>query len=281
MRSRLNRPVAKGRQTAGRDETHGRTKGIGDVSNGEEWQSGGDTSHAPHTARSPSHRQVRKHTAGRWTHRLRLAAVLLSVALVVALAASLTAFFTSIAASFLGQGAISTPTIRAVSAATGKATQTPASADWYTLRSWDGGFQIDVPGVLGSSHGYFIDDFSGMGADLSYTGAPLSSPLQRREALLEVSILYATKITDRNLCPQGGVAVILGSGSERAHGWVRDEGRIVALNLVLNGKAIQVTLDSQNGAQPVLAYYGDIWRHMLASFAPLPGVQRLTTHPCG
>jgi hypothetical protein len=215
---------------------------------------------------------MRKHIAGKWTRGLRLAVVLLSVALVVAIAASLTAFFTSIAAPFIGQSA--SPTA-------GKATQTPMSADWYTLRSGDGGFQIDVPGVLGSSHGYFIDDFSGMGADLLYTGAPLSSPLQRREALLEVSILYATKITDRNLCPQGGTAVILGSGTERARGWVRDEGRIVALNLVLYGEAIQVTLDSRNDAQPVLAYYGDIWRHMLASFAPLPGAQRLTTHPCG
>jgi hypothetical protein len=200
--------------------------------------------------------------------------------LVLALSASLTLFFTSVAAAIVAQYLATTPTT-ASSAATLEATLTPTSADWYLFKSVDGGFQVDMPGVIGSSHGYFINDSNGMGADLSYTGAPLSSSLQQREAHLEVNILYSTKITDRDICPQGGVAMMIGSGSKQVRAWVRNEGRIVALNLVLNGRAIQITLDSRDDAQPALARYGDIWRHMLASFAPLPGAQRLTMHPCG
>lgn len=205
---------------------------------------------------------------------------MLVVLLALALITSLTVIFTSVAAPIVVHYLATTPTTGS-SVATQEANLTPTSADWYLFKSWDGGFQVDVPGVIGSSHGYFINDFSGMGADLSYSGAPLSSPLQRREADLEVSILYSTKITDRNICPQGGVAVMIGSGNERVRAWVRNEGRIVALNLVLNGRAIQITLDSRDDAQPALAGYSDIWRHMLASFAPLAGAERLTTHPCG
>ena len=200
--------------------------------------------------------------------------------LVLALSASLTVFFTLVAATIAAQYHATTSTT-GLSVATQEATLTPTSADWYLYKSLDGGFQVDVPGVIGSSHGYFINDFNGMGADLSYTGAPLSSLLQQREAHIEMSILYSTKITDRNICPQGGVAVMIGSGNERVRAWVRNEGRIVALNLVLNGRAIQITLDSRDDAQPALAGYSDIWRHMLASFAPLAGAERLTTHPCG
>ncbi len=208
---------------------------------------------------------------------------MLGALLILAVIVSLAVTCASVAVPVVLRLIASTPTTisNVATAATREAANTPTSADWSTFESGDGGFQLDMPGVIGSSHGYFINDFSGMGADLSYSGGPLSSPLQRREADLSVSILFSTKITDRNICPQGGVAVMIGSGSDRIPAWVRDEGRSVVLNLVLNGRAIQITLASRDNTQPVLAQYGDIWRHMLATFAPLPGVQHLTTQPCG
>lgn len=243
------------------------------MSNGEdEWTSDWDVPKMPQEPQTGE--------TGRQARGLRVGAVLLVALLVVALSASLTVFFTPIAGPIITHYLATTPTI-ASSVATQEAALTQTSADWYLFISWEGGFQVDVPGVIQSSHGYFINDFNGMGADLSYSGAPVSSPLQRREAHLEVSILYSTKITDRNICPQGGVAVMIGSGNKKVPAWVRNEGRIVALNLVLNGRAIQITLDSQDDAQSALARYGDIWRHMLASFAPLAGAPRLSTHPCG
>lgn len=158
---------------------------------------------------------------------------------------------------------------------------TPASADWVVFTNYGGGFRVDVPGVLGSSHGYFINDFSGQGADFAYTGVPLVTPLQQREAQTGLSILYSTKITDQNICPQGGVPVHIGSGTATASAWQRDEGADVKVNLVLNGTAIEIALSSRDTSQVVLAQDGDIWRHMLASFAPLPGQPQRATHPCG
>jgi hypothetical protein len=81
---------------------------------------------------------------------------------------------------------------------------TSGSADWDTFKLYDGGFSVDVPGVLSSSHGYLINDFSGQGVDMAYNGATLSTPLQRLEAGVKVSVLYSTKITNINICPQGG-----------------------------------------------------------------------------
>lgn len=199
---------------------------------------------------------------------------------VIALTALLTIALTSVVAPLVAQVVSSTPTT-ASWIATQEAVLTPTSADWYTLKEWQAGFQVDVPGVIGSSHGFYINDFSGQGTDLYYTGAPISSPLQQREAKIWVEILYSTRITDENICPQGGVAVEIGSGNTRVPAWVRDEGRIVAVNLVLNGTAIQITLDTRDDARHALPMYSDIWQHMLASYAPLPGVPHQTTHPCG
>jgi hypothetical protein len=63
--------------------------------------------------------------------------------------------------------------------------------------------------------------------------------------------------------------------------WQRTEGRIVALNRVLNDTAIEIDLDSRDDVQSALTYYGDIWQHMVASFAPLSGASQSATHPCG
>jgi hypothetical protein len=162
-----------------------------------------------------------------------------------------------------------------------QATATPKNADWDTFTLYDGGFRVDVPGVLGSSHGYFINDFSGQGVDLSYTGATLSTPLQRLEAQVKVSVLYSTKITTLNICPQGGVAIQTGSGNAQMPAWERDQGDTVRANLVLNGVAIEIRMTSRVSGQPALPNYAEIWRHMLASLAPLPSQPVGTTHPCG
>lgn len=159
-------------------------------------------------------------------------------------------------------------------------TATPASADWNTF-TVGGVFRMDVPGVIGSSHGYFINDFSGQGVGLAYIAAPISTPLQQREAQTTVTILYSTKITTLNICPQGGTPIQLGSGNGQVPAWERDEGQSVAVNLALNGTAIEISLASRIYSEPVLPRFADIWRHMLTSFAPLPSPTPATTHPCG
>jgi hypothetical protein len=175
---------------------------------------------------------------------------------------------------------VATSAPSAVATATDQATATPEIRDWDTFTLYDGGFRVDVPGVLGSSHGYFINDSSGQGVDLAYNGAPLSTPLQRLEAGVKVSVLYSTKITDHNICPQGGTPIQAGSGTARITAWQRDQGDTVYVNLVLNGEAIEIHMTSRSG-QPALPQYTEIWTHMLASIAPLPGLPPSATHPCG
>jgi hypothetical protein len=168
----------------------------------------------------------------------------------------------------------------ALATAAGTVTATPGNSDWDTFNVYDGGFRVDVPGVLSSSHGYFINDFSGQGVDLAYNGATLSTPLQRLGAGVKVSVLYSTKITNSNICPQGGSPVRAGSGSGKVSAWERDQGDTVFLNLVLNGVAIEIHLTSRSG-QPALPQYAEIWTHMRSSIAPLPGLPSSSTHPCG
>lgn len=213
--------------------------------------------------------------------RGRQLGVIVALLAALAMTALLTAGLLSVVRPILTQIYVTDPTATAIEAATQEAALTPTSADWYTVKVSGGGFQVDVPGVIGSSHGYFINDFSGQGSDLYYTGAPLSTALQRREAQVWVKILYSTRITDDNICPQGGVPMKIGPAGLQTPAWVRDEGRVVVVNLVLNGTAIEIALDSRDDTQPALMDYGDIWRHMLTSFAPLPSVQRRTTRPCG
>ncbi len=231
--------------------------------------------HPPQTPRTLSGERA----GGGRVRSLGVAAIVLAELAVIVL---LTVFLSSVAMPILTRDFAPAPAATTASwVATQEAALTPTSSDWYTVKNFEAGFQVDIPGVIGSSHAYFINDFSGKGSDFYYTSDPISSPLQQREAELWVKILYSTKITDLNICPQGGAAVKIGSGNVHVAAWQRDEGRIVALNLVLNGTAIEIDLDSRDDAQPALARYGDIWWHMLASFAPLPGVQHLTTHPCG
>lgn len=217
---------------------------------------------------------------GRATAQRRRLGIVVALLTALAVTTLLTACLLSVITPLLTQVFVTSPTATASRDATLAAAMTPTSADWFTFTNWEGGFQVDLPGVIGASHAYFINSFSGKGIDLYYMGAPISSPLQQREKKLWVKIFYSTKVTDFNICPQGGTPVKLGSGKAQVSAWVRDEGRIVTVNLVLNGTAIEILLDSRDAAQPALPRYGDIWRHILASFVLLPNMPHLTTHPC-
>lgn len=216
--------------------------------------------------------------------RMRGLGIFAAAFVVLVVAALLAVYLSSVATPFIARDFAAAPTATTASwVATQEAALTPTSADWYTFANWEGGFQVDIPGVISSSHAYFINDFSGKGIDFYYMGAPISSPLQQREAQIWVKVLYSTKITDQNICPQGGTPVTLGADGkqgEQVPAWVRNEGRIVFINLVLTGMAIEILLDTRDNAQPALPRYGDIWRHMLASFAPLPNETHSTDHPC-
>lgn len=252
-----------------------------DRRNDEEVQSDWDESRMPPMPnRSQTH--PTKRLKSKRERRLDVAASVLAMLLVLTVTVFLTLLLTPVALPLVARD-LATPTT-APAVATYEATLTPTSPDWNTLMNSDVGFQLDIPGVISSSHAYFINDFSGMGSDFYFNGAPLSSPLQKREAPLWVKVLYSAKITDFNICPQGGTRVALGSGHVHIPAWQRDEGRIVALNLVLNGNAIEIDLDTRDNALAALPTYADIWQHMLASFAllpDLPGQSHATTHPCG
>src|SRR5262249_40841434 len=150
-----------------------------------------------------------------------------------------------------------------------------------------GGFRIDIPNILGSSHGYFIDNFTGQGVDLSYQGAPASTALQRLATEVTVTVLYATQITDLNICPHGGTPIRVGSGATTVPAWERETLSSsaavlsVGVNLVLNGVAIEIDLSGQGPPETFRTRYGVIWHHILTSFAPVPGRSTAATHPCG
>lgn len=260
----------------------GGTEGTIGMQGDEEQNSEWDRSYPPPLPPRPRPSQTHPNgqAKSRRARRLDVAAAVLAMLLVLAVIAFLTTLLTSVAGPIIVQDLTTTPTT-APSVATYEAELTPTSTDWATYQNSDVGFQMDLPGVIGSFHAYFINDFSGKGSDFYYNGAPLSSPLQKREAPLWVKVLYSTKITDYNICPQGGTPVALGSGKAHIPAWERVEGRIVALNLVLNGNAIEIDLDTRDNAQPALPAYADIWQHMLASFVPVSGAQPRATHPCG
>jgi hypothetical protein len=212
--------------------------------------------------------------------------ILLAICLITALLPTLSRVAGAVlsnAPAASGAHATASPSRAATAAPT--ATAAP-HADWYTFTSM-GGFRIDVPSVLGSSHGYFIDNFTGQGVDLSYLGAPATTGLQRLAAEVTVTVLYATQITDRNICPHGGTPIRVGSGSATFPAWERhalstsDAILSVTVNLVLRGVAIEIDLVGQGPPQTFLARYGVIWRHLLASFAPVPGRPPAATRPCG
>lgn len=181
--------------------------------------------------------------------------------------------------------------VRNVTPPANNATTTPlAPADWRneTHSGTNYRFRIDMPAMLTCSHGFFINDFSGMGCDYTYSGAPEQTALQQVEIETRVELLSSSKITDRNICPQGGTPVQLGTGASTTVGWERDqisttnsEGT-VTVNFLLHGIPVEISLAGFGGQQqPFLGRYGEIWHHMLASFTLLPSSVTQAAHPCG
>jgi len=171
---------------------------------------------------------------------------------------------------------------------TGAGTSTPAP-DWYAAELPDGGFRVDMPSVLSPDHAVYINGGAGEYIAYVYTGRPASSPLKRAAAQARVFVQYASQITDDNICPNGGTPVTLGarySGYQQSDAPPEADGPpanspYVRVSLVLNGEAIQLELNASGPSDTFFAHYGDIWRHMLASFAPLPNQPASNNRPCG
>lgn len=167
-------------------------------------------------------------------------------------------------------------------------TSTPAP-DWYTAELPEGGFRVDMPSVLSPDHAVYINGGAGQYIAYVYTGRPASSPLKRAAAQARVFVQYASQITDDNICPSGGTPVTLGArfpAYQQSDAPPETDGPpasypYVRVSTVLNGEAIQLELNASGPADTFFARYGDIWRHMLASFAPLPGQPVSNNRPCG
>lgn len=249
------------------------------------------------TALQPSHVATSHHNTRQrriWLVTAGIGVLGISVLLAASLSSILLPPLQSLLSSrlFPAQGQTSNPANRRnTSAAADNATTTPLPpADWqsgvYSGPNYR--FRMDMPIVLVCSHGYFINDFTGIGCDYLYAGAPTQTALQQVEVETEVEMLSSSKITDRNICPQGGTRVNLGSGADTTIGWERDQvstsnsNGTVTVNLVLHGTPIQISLTGFGGEQqPFFERYGAIWRHMLASFSPLPAPITQLVHPCG
>jgi hypothetical protein len=226
-----------------------------------------------------------------------LAGAFVSVAIVV-MVVLLASFMSSTALRILDTFSASAPTHALVGHSTpsqtapqvGSPTATPQSnGDWSPYVNLEYGFRLGLPGVLASSHGFFINNFAGQGFDMAYLNAPITTPLQRLEAETAVEVLYSTAITDRDICPDAGAPVMLGAGiGGRQQTNVPPAANgpaalypYVHVSLVLNGVAIRVELRGQGPSETFLARYAALWQHMLASFAPVAGGPVYTTHPCG
>jgi hypothetical protein len=189
------------------------------------------------------------------------------------------------------------PSQTASSARIATATPTPAGAsgtstptpDWYVAELTDGGFRVDMPSVLSPTHAVYINGGAGEYVAYVYTGRPASSPIKRAAAQAHVLVQYASQITDDNICPSGGTPVTLGArftGYQRSDAPPEADGPpesypYVRVSTALNGEVIQLELDALGPADTFFARYGDIWRHMLASFAALPSQSPAATLPCG
>jgi hypothetical protein len=158
------------------------------------------------------------------------------------------------------------------------------------LRESTYGFQVEIPGVLSSSHGFFINGTSGQGLDLTYQGAPLSDSLQQLEAETEVDVLFSGAISDTNICPSTGTPITVGPGivgRQQTDVPPNPTGAAapfpyVTVSFVLHGVAIQLRLlASQAAPDTFLTRYSALWQHMLASAVAVPGGPGDSNHPCG
>jgi hypothetical protein len=226
--------------------------------------------------------------------RARVALAGLAVVTLVALVVVLAHAFATAAVALLGTGSAATlgPTpqsTRMAGQATASAPPAATSADWTPYVNSNYGFRLDLPGALAADHAFFINDASGQGFDMAYANAPLTSSLQRLEAETIVEVLYSTAVTDRDICPDAGAPVTLGasiSGTEQSNAPPLSNGPAapypyVHASVVRGGVAIRFELRGQPPAETFMTRYGQIWSHMLASFAPVSGGPVYTTHPCG
>lgn len=171
----------------------------------------------------------------------------------------------------------------------GAGTNTP-EPDWYTAELPEAGIRFDMPSVLSPGHPAEINGNAGKLIAYTYIGSPASSPLKRAAAQATITVQYSSRITDDNICPSGGDRVILGPGitgylqtdvSPGANGPPASYP-YARVSAVLNGEAIQLELNAPGPADATFfARYGDIWRHILASFAPLPNQPPSGNRPCG
>jgi len=213
--------------------------------------------------------------------RRRFAAVVATTALLVILAAC----------AGCGRSGGAAPATRTAGGPTPAAadTSTP-EPDWYAAELPEAGVRFDVPSVLSPGHPAEINGNAGKLIAWAYTGSPASSPLKRAAAQATVIAQYSSQITNDDICPSGGDRVALGSGlagyqqtdvSPGANGPPASYPYF-RVSTVLNGEAIQLELHAPGRADDTFtARYGDIWRHMLASFAPLPNQPISKNRPCG
>jgi hypothetical protein len=224
-----------------------------------------------------------------------IALLLTAVVSVVVLGACLS----SLVVGFVRQVAVtSAPEASPSPSIVRKATPTPTATsapslstpDWRIVRESEFGFRLDIPGALGSPHGFFINGTSGQGFDLSYYGAPLADALQRLETETHMEVLFSTAITDQNICPSSGTLVTVGpgiSGRQQTDVPPTPTGPsqpypYVMVSLVFHGVAIRLQLSApQADPQTFLTRYGGLWQHVLASVSAVPGGPGDTNHPCG
>jgi hypothetical protein len=165
------------------------------------------------------------------------------------------------------------------------ATVTPLPTPDWRPAYFAGIFRLDVPGVLVSTHGYFLPGSDGQGADFVYTGAAVLSPLQQLATTTTLSVQYATQVTTGDLCPHGGTQVPVGSGPGTPHlmGWQTftvSGSPAVQVRVVLGGLAIRIWLEGLDPPGTFFDRYGGLWQHILASFTVVhpPGAQ--SASPC-
>jgi hypothetical protein len=166
----------------------------------------------------------------------------------------------------------------------GVATDTPLPTPDWRAAAFASTFRLDVPGVLVSSHGYFLGDGYGQGSDFVYTGLPTLSPFQQLATTTTLRVQYISKVTTVDLCPHGGTQVPLGTGTHRLIGWQIFSALSppsVDVRLVLGGLAINIVLQGQDPASSFFDRYGSLWQHILASFTVVHQPDPKAVNPCG
>jgi hypothetical protein len=211
--------------------------------------------------------------------RLGVGVVLLVLVSLLACAAVLAVRFTPTVVQLLG-GEPSTGVL-----GTGAERDTPLPTPDWRPAYFAGVFRLDVPGVLVSTHGYFLPGGNGQGSDFVYNGAAVLSPLQQIATTTTVSVQYTPNVTTVDLCPHGGTQVPLGPGTGTAHlvGWqtfTTSTPPSVEVRVVLGGLAIRIMLQGLGPSSTFFTRYGALWQHILASFTVVHQPNPQSVNPC-